>query len=331
MRLGILSFAHLHAEAYVQNVRAMRGVELVGIADQDSTRGQRFARDFAVDWFNSYDDLLAEQPDGVIICSENANHAGLVLKAAAAGVPVLCEKPIATTLEDAQAMIDACQQAAVQLMIAFPMRFNTPIQQAAQVMASGQLGQIYGIKGVNQGECPRYHREWFVDKTLAGGGALMDHIVHLADVLRWTLQSEVVEVFAEANHILYADEADVETGGMVMLTFANGVFASIDCSWNRPPYYPTWGGLAMEVVAEKGLLTVDAFKQTATVYQHTLQRPTWAYWGSDANQAMIAEFVACIREGRAPAVSGQDGYKALEVVLAAYRSVETGQPVRLGA
>jgi predicted dehydrogenase len=329
MRIGLLSFAHLHAEAYIQLLQTMPGVEFIGLADEDLARGRHFADHFKAHLFPTYADLLATKPDGVVICSENARHAPLVIQAAHAGVHVLCEKPLATTLGDAHEMLVACKHANIHLMIAFPMRFSTPLLEAKKVLDSGKLGQIYGINSVNQGECPKHLRPWFVDKTLAGGGALMDHIVHLADVMRWYFHSEVVEVFAEANHILYADQTDVETGGLVMLTFANGVFASIDCSWSKPPYYPTWGGLGMEIVAEKGLLTVDAFKQTATVHQHSLGRSQWQYWGSDANAAMLAEFVACIRENRAPAVTGQDGYKALEIVLAAYRSVETGQPVKL--
>jgi predicted dehydrogenase len=183
--------------------------------------------------------------------------------------------------------------------------------------------------GTNQGELPKRHCEWFVDPELAGGGAVMDHTVHLADVLRWYLDSEVVEVYAQTNRILHGGEVEVETGGLLMLTFANGVFASIDCSWSKPDYYPAWGGLTFELVTERGSVLVDAFKQNLTVYSHTQQRPTWAHWGSDTNQAMLEEFVAAIREDRPPWVSGLDGYRALEVALAAYESARIGQPVRL--
>jgi predicted dehydrogenase len=155
----------------------------------------------------------------------------------------------------------------------------------------------------------------------------MDHTVHLADVLRWYLGSEVVEVYAQTNRIMHADTVAVETGGLLMLTFANGVFATIDCSWSRPPGYPTWGGLALELVTERGALTVDAFRQNLTVYRGG--RAAWDFWGSDANQAMVEEFVAAVREGRPPAVSGLDGLRALEVVLAGYESARTGQPVRI--
>ncbi|MFN8373613.1 MAG: Gfo/Idh/MocA family oxidoreductase [Anaerolineae bacterium] len=329
MKIGIMSFAHLHAESYIGNIRAVPGVEMIGIADEDLSRGKHFSQMFNARLFASYESLLAEKPDGVVVCSENARHRRLVEMAANAGVHILCEKPLATTVEDAQAMLDICETNGVKLMTAFPMRFSTPIVEIKRMIDGGGLGQIYAVNGTNQGECPKHLRSWFVDKQLAGGGALMDHIVHLADILRWYLGSEVTEVFADANHILYASETEVETGGLVSLKFANGTIATIDCSWNKPPYYPTWGGLALDLISEKGLVNVNAFKQVMTVYTHAAQRPRYAYWGSDADQGLINDFVAAIREDRAPAVTGYDGYKAVEIVAAAYRSVESGQPVAL--
>lgn len=331
LRIGIISVAHLHADSYVENLRRSPGVELIGIADDDAERAFRFAASHHVRAYGSVNELLADEPDGVIVCSENANHAPLVLAAAEAGVHVLCEKPLATTLDDAQAMIEACDRAGVRLMTAFPMRFSPPVQQVKALLDAGSLGQIYGINGTNQGECPSHHRAWFTDPGLAGGGAIMDHTVHLADLYRWLLQSEVVEVYAQHNHILYAEEApNVETGGLLLLTFADGTFASIDCSWNKPPYYPTWGGLAMDWVAEKGFVRVDSFRQVLPVYSHNSGRARWAFWGSDMDQAMVDEFAACIREGRPPLITGEDGLKALEIALAAYRSASSGEPVRLG-
>jgi predicted dehydrogenase len=158
---------------------------------------------------------------------------------------------------------------------------------------------------------------------------MTDHIVHLADMLRWIFESEVTEVYAASNSILGAGKVEVETGGLVMLTFANGVFASIDCSWSKPAYYPTWGGLKMEIVAEKGLATMDAFRQAMTVYSDTAARPQLSYWGSDANAAMLREFIAAVRERRPPAVTGEDGLRAVKIVAAAYESARTGQPVMI--
>jgi predicted dehydrogenase len=164
---------------------------------------------------------------------------------------------------------------------------------------------------------------------LAGGGAIMDHTVHLVDIMRWYLGSEAIEVYAQMNKIFHAGEVEVETGGLEMITFQNGVFATIDTSWSRPPYWPTWGGLTFEMVTERGAVIVDGFKQNITVYSHASQRPTWQYWGSDMNQAMISEFISAIRDEREPSVTGVDGLRAVEVVMAAYDSARAGQPVKI--
>ncbi len=329
VRIGILSFAHLHAESYIQNLKALSHVEVIGISDDDVRRGEHFSRLFNVRCFHNHEALLEAKPDAVIVCSENSRHLSLVRLAAAAKCHVLCEKPLATTVSDAQEIVRLCKEAGVILMTAFPMRFSIPLMEVKSRLDGGELGQVYCFNSSNQGELPRKHRAWFVDRHLAGGGAIMDHTVHLVDVMRWYLSSEVSEVYAVANRIFHADEVEVETGGIVCLKFNNGVFATIDCSWSRPPYWPSWGGLSFEMVTDRGSVRVDAFRQNLTVFTHALQRPYWAFWGSDPNQLMIEEFVQSILEQRLPKVTGEDGLQAVKVVEAAYRSLETGQPVVL--
>ncbi|MGB1286316.1 MAG: Gfo/Idh/MocA family protein, partial [Aggregatilineales bacterium] len=105
LRVGIFSFAHLHAEGYIQNLRTMPHIEYIGFADDDADRREKYGTMFESVTFDSYEALLAENPDAVIICSENSKHREHTELAARAGVHVLCEKPIATTLEDADAMV----------------------------------------------------------------------------------------------------------------------------------------------------------------------------------------------------------------------------------
>lgn len=330
IRIGVMSFAHPHAEGYVENVRAIPEAELVGAADDDRTRGEHHAARLGLRLWPTYEDLLAQQLDGVIVCSENARHRPHVEIAARVGAHILCEKPLATALTDARAMIEACAHAEVHLMPAFPMRFNAPLLEVKRALDDGRLGDLSCCVTTNQGQNPGRHRHWFVEQQLAGGGAVMDHTVHLVDVLRWYLRSEVVEVYAQTTDLLPGGNAEVETGGLILLTFANGVFATIDCSWSRPESFPTWGGLTMEFVGGRGVLSVDAFRQNLMIYPERSPGVTMRNWGSDANQAMIAEFVTAIQERRNPAVTGLDGYRALEVVVAAYESARKGQPVRLG-
>ena len=329
MKIGILSFAHHHGEAYISNLRRMDGAELLGVADDDTQRGQEIANQNNARFFASYEALLEAKPDGVIICTENNRHRPLVEMAAACGVHVLCEKPIATTLEDARAIVTACDKAGVLLMTAFPMRFSAPLLEIKARLDNGDFGDVYCFNATNQGELPTKHRAWFVDPTLAGGGAIVDHTVHLVDIMRWFIGSEVETLYARSNKIFHADEVEVETGALEMLNFKNGVFATIDASWCRPQYWPTWGGLTFEMVTQRGAVVVDAFRQNLNVYRHEWQRSNWAYWGSDMNHAMVNDFASAIRESREPRVTGVDGLRAVEAILAAYESVRTGQTVKV--
>ncbi|MCX7852116.1 MAG: Gfo/Idh/MocA family oxidoreductase [Caldilineales bacterium] len=329
MKIGILSFAHIHAESYAWHLGRMPGVEFLGIADDDPVRGEDAARRYGTRFFPTYADLLAAGPDAVVVCAENTRHRPLVEMAAQAGAHVLCEKPLATTLADGQAMLEACEKAGVILMTAFPMRFSAPILEVKALLDRGQLGKILAANTTNQGQLPRRYRAWFVDPALAGGGAVFDHTVHLADLLRWFLHSEVVAVYAQTNRIMHGDTVEVETGGLLLLTFADGAFASIDCSWSRPANYPSWGGLTMELIGQKGVVHVDAFRQNLTLYSNRDEHPSWLSWQSDPDRAMLEEFVAAITARRTPRVTGYDGYKAMEVALAAYRSAATGTVVQL--
>jgi predicted dehydrogenase len=174
---------------------------------------------------------------------------------------------------------------------------------------------------------PSRQRAWFADPILAGGGALADHVVHLVDLYRWLLRAEVVEVYALTNRVLHADSVEVETGGLVLLSFSDGTLATIDCSWSRPETYPTWGGLAMEIVGERGVIDVDAFRQRFSLYAAGGSGQTWTTWGSDPDRLMLRSFVDAVRHRREPPITGVDGVRAVEVVQAAYRSAELGLPV----
>ena len=329
IKIGILSFAHHHGEAYIANLRHMEGVELLGVVDDDPLRGQTIAAKNHARYFHTYEDLFAARPDGLIICTENNRHRPFVEMAAARGIHVLCEKPLATTIEDARAIVEACERAGVLLMTAFPMRYSAPLLEIKARLDQGDFGDIYCFNATNQGELPTKHRAWFVDPDLAGGGAIMDHTVHLVDIMRWFTGSEVETMYARSNKIFHAEEVEVETGALEMLTFENNVFATIDASWSRPQYWPTWGGLTFEMVTQRGAVVVDAFRQNLNVYRYEWQRSNWAYWGSDMNHAMVSDFVAAIRENRPPRVTGLDGLRAVEATLAAYESDRTGKTVEV--
>ena len=324
VRVGILGVAHLHVDAYVGNLRRA-GAVVAGVYDVDPQRARSWGARYEVD-VHDVDSLLDGKLDGVVVSSETAHHRALVERAAAAGCAVLCEKPLGVAREDSAGIVTACEAAGVTLMTAFPVRFHPAVQRLHATLASGGLGTVRAFIGTNQSVTPLHERAWFVEPSLSGGGAMMDHIVHLADLICWLTGAAPAEVYATGNRIVQRDVVNVETSGLVMLSYPDGVFASIDCSWNRPLDYPSWGGIGLSVVGDRGIVDVDPMRQRLTRFGG--DRPySWAPWGPDTNQLMIDEFVAAIREKRQPAVTGRDGLIATTVALASLESAAVGEPV----
>ncbi|MFC4812438.1 Gfo/Idh/MocA family protein [Paenibacillus sp. GCM10023250] len=325
MKIGIISFAHMHAYSYAQALRRLDGIELAGIADDARERGQKYAAEFGTAYYEDYNELLAQELDGVIVTSENFRHKEHVLAAAVAGKHVLCEKPLAINLQDAQDMIAACGTRGVMLQTAFPVRFNSSVIRAKQIVDSGQLGRILAMKGTNRGQNPG---GWFVDPAQSGGGAVIDHTVHVVDIMRWFTGAEIADVYAEIGNLVYED-TPIDDTGVISMTFDNGIFATLDCSWNRNRTYPTWGDVTLEIIGTAGTLSIDAFNQKINVYSDD-KGFHYSYWGDDMDTRLVQDFVTSIRDGRKQAsVTGEDGMRAVEVALAAYASAKQQNTVSL--
>lgn len=324
VKIGILSFAHMHALSYAECVNDIPDAVLAGVADDDSSRGKEMARQFDTRFFPTYAELLREPLDSVIVGSENSRHKELTLMAADAGKHVLCEKPIATNVADAREMISACEKKGVKLMTAFPCRYSPAMVRMKGQIESGQIGEILAINGTNRGQNPH---GWFTDLEKAGGGAVMDHTVHVVDLARWLTKSEPVEVYAEISNLVFHD--DYDDVGILTITFDNGVFATLDTSWSRPKSFPTWGDVTMKVTGTNGMAFLDMFAQNTTLYSDSKMSVSEVHWGSSIDHGLIQDFVQCVAEDQTPVISGLDGLRALEVALAAYESARTGQPVRL--
>ncbi|MFC5649366.1 Gfo/Idh/MocA family protein [Paenibacillus solisilvae] len=328
MKIGLISFAHGHAYSYASSLKRL-GIEIVGIADEDAERGRQMANHFGAPLFQDYAKLLENDTeaaaDAVIVCSENAMHADIVISAAQAGKHILCEKPLATTVVDAQRMIDAAARAQVKLMTAFPCRFHPAAIQMKQTVEQGLLGSILAVQGTNRGSMPG---GWFVNRELSGGGALLDHTVHVVDLMRWIMPgAEVTEVYAEAGTRFH--DIPVDDCGLLTFEFDNGVIASLDPSWSRTQSFPTWGDVTLEIVGTAGVSKTDLFKQNIIAHSDVTMKTSWVNWGSDMDEGLVAEFISCIQGDRQPSVTGEDGMRAVQVALAAYESAATKQPVRI--
>jgi UDP-N-acetylglucosamine 3-dehydrogenase len=326
--IGLVSFAHVHSPAYAAVLKDLDAADFVGITDEDAGRGAEAAGRFAVRFFDSAASLF-EEVDAVVVCSENKNHARDVIPALQGGVHVLCEKPISTTVEDARAMIQASETSGSQLRTAFPVRYLPSVVRARELARGGALGRVLAVNGTNHGQIPG---GWFLDPELAGGGAVMDHTVHLADILRWMLDVEVKSVYAEVDSFFGGEETDdaaILTLELEGGSIADGAFATIDPSWSRGNGYPTWGDVTLRISGTSGVLDVDPFAQPLRTFDHETGTPSWLYMGEDMNALMLADFLRGVAEDEPSGASGLDGLRTLEVVLAAYRSGEDHTPKKV--
>lgn len=336
LKIGILSFAHVHAASYATLLKNWEGVELLCSDPEGSgdpvgeVRGREFADELGVPYVDSYEELFAWNPDAVVICSENARHKDLAILAADHGCSVLCEKPLATSIEDGRAMVDACEGAGVFLMVAYPVRFSPQFTALKLAVDSGALGELLMASGTNNGQIPIASRSWFTDPELSGGGSLVDHVVHVADLMDSLLDGEqAVSVRAVSNQILHADKPQVraETGGIVVVNYPGGLSVTIDCSWSQPDHAPTWGGLTLSVYGSRGNASIAPFDLRVDGFSEKKQSPLWLSFGEDFDKTMLETFIGALRSGETPQPDGAAGMRSLRIVEAAKRSAANGGTV----
>jgi predicted dehydrogenase len=319
----MMSFAHMHAYSYAACLNELPEATFVAIWDEHAKRGRAAARQFGTTFVADREKFFRLDMDGVIVTSENVKHRAMVERAAKAGKWVLCEKPLAPTVEDAKAMVAACRKANVGLGTAFPCRYAPPLMEVKRLLDSGEFGAIYAAACTNNGQFPG---GWFAKQALAGGGATMDHTVHVADLLRWMTGREFTKVYCE-NGTLLRRGIDTDDLGSLHLEMEGGLQVSHLASWSRAKSFPTWGDVTLEIIAEKGVIRVDAFNQKINVYNDDVLKAEWAYWGGNPDLGLIKDFVNAVDERREPTVTGIDGLRAVEVTVAAYKSARSRKVV----
>ncbi|WP_440009713.1 Gfo/Idh/MocA family protein [Halomicrococcus sp. SG-WS-1] len=319
--VGILSAAHVHAGAYAAALDTNADAEFVGVADEDADRGRRLADEHGTDYCST--DELLDRAAGVVVCAPNAAHRDRIEAAAAAGVDVLCEKPLAADPDDAHTAVAACEDAGVRLGVAMPLRFSEPVRRVERTLDDGTLGGVHAVTGTNRGRCPG---GWFVDPSRSGGGAVVDHSPHVLDLVHHLLGERVREVYAESGTRF--NDIPVEDVNLLSMELGDGTQITLDGSWSRPDEWPTWGDATLELHGTDGVATVDCFDQTLLRVGSGGDRDaTWPFWGSNPDRALVADFVDAVANGREPATTGQEGAAVAAVIEAAYRSIDRGEAV----
>lgn len=318
LKVGIVSAAHVHAPSFAACCMGEPDAEVVGLWDDNQERGRSFAEGRGLAFEESLASLL-ERVDAVVICSENLKHGDHIQAAAEANVHILCEKPIAPTQEIAGQIRASLKDSKKVFMTAFPCPFSPTFERMEKLIHSGEIGQILALSTTNRGMCPF---GWFVEPELSGGGSMVDHVVHVGDLLRRLIGQDPNSVYAQVGSNMYGREWE-DTANLT-LGFPNGVFATLDSSWSRPKGYKIWGDVTLKATGEKGVLEADLFGQGLELTAGNL---SLAGTGSNLDQVMVREFLDAVAEDRAPRCTLEDGLKASMIAEAGYRSLKEGRAV----
>lgn len=321
VRVGFLSTAHMHAHGYAHALRQRPDAPIVGVWDSITERAATFAQRWEIPVFEEPDRLLS-QCDAVIVTSENRKHAEHVAWAADAGKAILCEKPVATSVADGASIREAVEKANVLFMTSFPCRLSPVYQSFRAKISEGAIGDVLAIWGTNHGTCPF---DWFVQREQSGGGAFMDHVVHVADLFGDLFGALPETVYAQSNHRRLGLE--VEDTAFLHLTFPDGVFATLDASWSRPRYYKTWGDVRLSATGSKGVLEADLFQQALDLYADEPPTHREVGYGSNLDTLLVDAFLSSVIKETEPPITLDDGLAASAVALAAVESAQKAEPV----
>ncbi len=334
--VGCGRIAKRHAE--LLGLNQIQGARLAAVCDLTLSKAEQVGKRFNVPTFVDMHAMMREvNIDAVVVLTESGNHAKHVVELASYGKHVVVEKPMALTLDDADAMIEACDRAAIRLFVVKQNRFNVPVVKAREALEGGRFGKL--IMGTVRVRWCRYQSYYDQDPwrgTWAlDGGVLTNQASHHVDLLEW-MMGDVESVYAKSATALAHIEA--EDTAVVVLKFLNGALGIIEATTAARP---TDLEGSLSVLGEGGTVEIGGFAvNEMKVWRFTEQRESDAdvlknYSVNPPNvygfghQAYYEHVVECIREGKRQMVDGLEGRKSLQLINAIYESIETGQEVKL--
>lgn len=322
----------VHAKNIVFNVT---NAQLEAVVDPNEKQLKERGEELGIkNLYTDVDEALSKEDfDAVVIGAPTFTHKEYAVKCAEAKKHVFCEKPMAVTVDEAKSMIEASEQNGVKLQIAFMRRFDTLFQNAKNIIDSGELGEPIIIKSLARG--PGLPAPWYYDVSRSNG-LLAEMLSHDFDSTRWFSGSEYKRVFAEAVNRKTPDikkqYPDFYDNVVCTVRMKNEVIGSFDSTCPADYGFDIRG----EVVLTKGLIVLGEIKGEAILscdVDGVIRENAFKSWRNRFRDAYIKEissFIDAVLNDRDPLVTGQDGLAAVEVVVAANRSVKTGLPVELG-
>ncbi|MGG0737730.1 Gfo/Idh/MocA family protein [Niallia taxi] len=338
LKIGVIGCGSIAQHRHLQEYSWNKAVEIVAVCDINEERALEIGKEYSAKAYTDYKELLADKDiDAVSVCTPNYLHAPISIDALNAGKHVLCEKPMATSSEEAAQMIEAAEKNGKKLMIGHNQRFVKSHQKARELIKSGEVGKIYSFRSAFGHGGPEQwsvdgKESWFFQKEKAFIGAMGDLGVHKTDLLRYVLGEEFVEVgaFVETNA---KDFADVDDNAVCVLKTESGVIGTLAASWA----YTSKEDNSTVIYGEKAILRLEDHPQYSLIVQYaTGEIVNYELGKIQSNDAggqnatgVIDHFVSSIVSDTEPLITGAEGKKSLEVILGAIKSNETKQIAKI--
>ena len=328
---GLIGASTIASEHMIAAIRAQQGHEVVAVASSSAERARDFASKHKIGGaYASVDKLLADPAVQVVyISTTNELHRDQVIAAAAAGKHVLCEKPLALTLDDAQQMVRACADAGVVMATNHHLRNAATHRKIRDLVQGGAIGRPLFARVFHAVYLPPHLQGWRLDKPAAGGGVILDISVHDADTLRFILGAEPVEAVGISQSASMAREG-LEDGVMAVLRFDNGVVAQLHDAFTVP--FATTG---IEIHGDKGSVIGRNVMTQRPIGDVVLRDAQGEHAVPVEHEGLyargVAQFCAAIRGEGEPAATALDGLRSLATALAIVDACRTGSAARVAS
>jgi predicted dehydrogenase len=333
IRVGIIGCGSIARYRHTPEYYSNKNCKIVAFSDPNLERAKELADQYGGDAFDDYRKIL-DNPliDAVSICTPNYTHASITIEALQSGKYVLCEKPMATNLEDAQLMIKTAREARKVLMIGHNQRFTPAHQKVREILERGEMGRVitfrtsFKHRGPEFWSVERGSHTWFFTKESAFFGVLGDLGIHKVDLIRWLLQEEIIEVNAIACTLEKKDGKgnliQVEDNALCILKTQRGKLGTLEVSWTN------YGIEENNTIlyCENGVIKIYTDPEYDLVIESKDGNETYYKMGGistntrQIRSGVIDSFIDSIMNNKPPEVSGEEGYKALAVIFACIQS-----------
>ena len=340
LKIGIIGAGSIVRYRHLPETTMHPNAEVSAICDIVEKRARELAQQHNCQAYTDYQEMIQDPDlDAVIVAATNTTHAEMTIAALEAGKHVMCEKPMATSLKDAQKMIEAAERSNKQLMIAHNQRLEPAHQKAKEILQSRKLGKILTFSSIfghpgSEDWAIDGADTWFYRKEITGLGVLGDLAIHKLDLLRWLLDDDYIEAAAFIDTISKTypsgELIDVEDNALCLLKTAKGAMGNVTASWSYQKE-----NNSTTLYCENGVLEIYVNPDFPLVVHYDFQHAEYHKLGKKSTNVeqvksgIVDAFVDAIIEGREVPIPGIEGYKALEAVIACQQAAKSARAVKI--